>query len=109
MLRDITYYSVLLFVQAVILVVQTKICADFARGAGPFVRPRPRAARRIEAFAYVYASVMALRYAVTMWLRPEDRWLTGTIPIWFHFVLAGFLLVLCRFHLRRPLNERNPS
>ena len=102
-------YPLLLLAQAVILVLQTKVCADFARGAGPFVRPRPLAARRLRIFAYVYVSVMALRYVVTMWLRPEDRWLTGTIPIWFHFVLAGFLLILCRFHLRLPPDERDPS
>jgi hypothetical protein len=35
--------------------------------------------------------------------RSEMRWLGGTIPIFFHFVLAGFLYVYGKFHARRPI------
>jgi hypothetical protein len=44
---------------------------------------------------------MLLRYAVTMAVHPERRWLgTGTIPIVFHWVLAAYLFTLGRFHAR---------
>ena len=36
----------------------------------------------------VYFVSMALRYVLTMALRPERRWVKRTIPIWFHMVLA---------------------
>ena len=40
---------------------------------------------------------MVARYAITMTLYPERRWLgTGTIPIVFHWVLAAYLYVLGR-------------
>lgn len=41
---------------------------------------------------------MLLRYVLTMTFHPEMRWLGGTIPIFFHFVLAGFIFVLGRYH-----------
>ena len=36
----------------------------------------------------VYFVSMALRYVLTMALRPERRWFKRTIPIWFHMILA---------------------
>ncbi len=42
------------------------------------------------------------RYVVVMTLYPE-RWLGGTIPIFFHWVLAAYLFAYGRFHARgRP-------
>jgi hypothetical protein len=39
----------------------------------------------------IYAARMVLRYVLTLTYRPEMRWFGGTLPIPFHFVLAGFL------------------
>lgn len=44
---------------------------------------------------------MVVRYGWTMTARPELRWFTGTIPIWFHMVLAAFLFTLGDYHARR--------
>lgn len=52
-------------------------------------------------FSAVYAGVMVLRYVLTMILHPEMRWLGNTIPITFHFVLAGFVFVLADYHKSR--------
>jgi hypothetical protein len=94
-------YPLLLPTQALILGLLGWICADFARGQGYWVRPRPRLGRWLGRIGYVYAGVMLVRYVVTMALHPERRWLgTGTIPIVFHWVLAAYLLVLARFHTR---------
>ena len=41
---------------------------------------------------------MVLRYAVRMALYPAERWTGGSIPIFFHWILASFLLVLGRYH-----------
>ena len=101
-------YPQLLASQIVILLLQWKICSDFSRGRGYFVRKRARAGAFIQWFAVVYAVAMVVRYMVTMSVHPERRWLGGTIPIWFHFVLAGFLLTYSRYHTGRwwPWSER---
>jgi hypothetical protein len=41
---------------------------------------------------------MTLRYVLTMIYRPEMRWLGDAIPIFFHFVLAGFIYAWGNFH-----------
>jgi hypothetical protein len=94
-------YPLLLASQAVILVVQGRICRDVWRGRGRLGRPRAPWAWRLRTGALLYAGIMAARYGVTMALHPERRWLgTGVIPIAFHFVLAAFLLTLAHFHGR---------
>jgi hypothetical protein len=94
-------YSVLLPIQGLIIGVMLKIVLDFARGSGLFITPKPRAAVFIKWFSYVYFLSMVARYAVTMTLYPELRWFTGTIPIWFHIVLAAFLYTFSHYHIRQ--------
>jgi hypothetical protein len=94
-------YPLLLPVQVVILAQLGWICADFARGEGYWVRPRPGLGRWLQRASYVYAGAMLVRYVVTMAVHPERRWLgTGTIPIVFHWVLAAYVFTLGRFHAR---------
>lgn len=93
-------YPMLLPVQVLILMVMMKIGRDFSRGEGFFVRPRRLLGRPLVWFSVLYAASMVLRYVVTMALHPERRWFGGTIPIIFHWVLAGYLFVLGRYHLR---------
>jgi len=99
-------YPILLPIQIVILIVQAKISFDIWRGSGFFARHRPRAGKLICWFSYVYFAAMVLRYVLTMGLYPETRWFTGTIPIFFHWVLAAYLFVLGRFQVRA---ESEPS
>jgi hypothetical protein len=91
-------YPILLPVQVVMVVFMVKISMDIRRGEGFFARRRPGWAAFLIGFAAFYAAAMALRYVFTMILRPELRWLGGTIPIFFHFVLAGFIFTWGRFH-----------
>lgn len=93
-------YPLLLPTQIVILAFMLWIVRDFACGRGYFVASHPRTARYIKWFSYAYFLSMILRYIITMWLRPELRWSTGTIPIWFHMVLAVFLYTYSHYHLR---------
>ncbi len=94
-------YSVLLPIQILIIGGMLKIILDFFRGSGFFIAPKPRAAVFIKWFSYVYLLSMVARYAVTMTLHPEFRWFTGTIPIWFHIVLAAFLYTFSHYHIRQ--------
>jgi hypothetical protein len=54
--------------------------------------------RVLIGLALAYWAAMALRYAVRMRRRPEERWFGGAIPIVFHCVLAAWLFVLGSFH-----------
>lgn len=92
-------YPALLPVQLAMIAIMLKIVCDFARGYGFFLRLGPRIGTILLWFSYLYALAMVARYVVTMLLKPELRWFTGTIPIWFHFVLAAFIYTLGRYHV----------
>ena len=84
-----------------IIAVYAKVCFDFTRGCGWFVRTRPAFGRGVLYFGYVYFAGMIVRYGLQMILRPETRWLGGTIPIVFHLVLAGFVILFGLWHRAR--------
>jgi len=85
-------YRYLLPAQCVILALMIWINIDVARGQGFFHAPRRNITTTLQWFSYLYAGSMVIRYAVTMSLYPERRWLgEGTIPVMFHLVLALYL------------------
>jgi hypothetical protein len=84
-------YPVLLASQIMILGLQAWVAHDATRRQGLFAAPRPRWATRLRVVATLYAGAMAARYVLTMALHPDRRWMGGTIPIVFHWVLAGWL------------------
>jgi uncharacterized protein len=91
-------YPELLASQIAIVVVYSKICVDFWRGQGYFATPRPELGRNLLKFGSLYLGVMIMRYVIRMGLYPHERWAGGCIPIFFHWVLASFLLVLASYH-----------
>ena len=91
-------YALLLSAQVVILIVQTRISADVWRGAGWFAACRPRGGVILRWISFCYFLAMVARYVLTMYFYPDRRWLTGTIPIFFHWVLAAYLFVLGRYY-----------
>jgi hypothetical protein len=92
-------YPILLPIQVLILLLQTKINWDIWRASGYFAARNPAGGKALCWFCLVYFVAMLLRYVVTMVLYPERRWFSGTIPIFFHFVLAAYLFVLGRYKL----------
>ena len=99
-------YPTLLATQVVLLIGMVKIVSDVWRGKGFFAQTRMRLARFLVSFSAIYAGSMLLRYVITMILRPEMRWFGGTIPIFFHFVLAAFLYTWGKFHARAAIFAR---
>lgn len=91
-------YPILLIIQILMLVLMTKVSGDVWRGKGTFAVVRPHWPNFLIKFSACYAGLMAFRYLLTMILRPEMRWFGQTIPIFFHFVLAGFIFVLGHYH-----------
>ena len=101
-------YPILLPIQLIMASVMVKITGDVWRDRGWFADPRPCWSRFLVMLSTIYAAGMVLRYVFTMIYRPDMRWLGGTLPIFFHFVLAGFLYVYGKFHARRPMRASVP-
>jgi hypothetical protein len=80
-------YRILLPVQLVLLGIMGAICLAVLNGW------EVRGARLLLPAAFLYWGAMAVRYALRM-RRPGERWFGGAIPIVFHCVLAGFVVVL---------------
>jgi hypothetical protein len=99
-------YPLLLPAQIILAALMLKIVRDFARADGYFVNLQPRTGRILIGLGLLYALAMVVRYGLTMTIYPELRWFTGTIPIWFHFVLAAFVLTLGHYQLRRDRAAR---
>ena len=96
-------YPVLLVTQAIVLTLMIWISADFSRGAGFWVQPRPRLGLAARVWSYLYFAAMIARYVVRMTRRPDQRWLGGTIPIIFHSVVAAFQWTFGTYHAAPPL------
>ena len=94
-------YRYLLPSQIIIVALMVKICVDFTRGHGIFVKPRRFFAVHWFYFGCTYLVVMVARYPVHMYLNPEARWFGGTIPIFFHWVLAAFVVIVGLHHRRQ--------
>jgi hypothetical protein len=101
-------YPVLLPFQLLIILIMVKIIRDFTMREGFFVVPRVRAGSILQWFSYIYCFSMVVRYVVTMWLHPNRRWFQGTIPIWFHMVLAAFLSTLSHYYLYHQTSKKLP-
>jgi hypothetical protein len=102
-------YPLLLPAQLLIIAIYTKVCRDFTRGDGYFVQAKPLFGRVVLWFGYVYLATMVLRYIIRMSLYPEARWFSGTIPIFFHWVLAAFIIAFGEYHRRRLINSPRMS
>lgn len=102
-------YPELLTAQILIILLYGKVCLDFARGSGYFVTPRRRLGTGLLVFGLLYLGVMILRYIMRMGLYPHERWTGGCIPIFFHWVLSSFILVLGSYHRRTTPRPARPS
>ncbi len=94
-------YPLLVASQIAILIAMAVIINNFIRGHGFFVTLGARTSQSLRMLATVYFVSMIVRYIAMMALYPELLWFTGTIPIWFHFVLAGFLYTLGHYQIGR--------
>ena len=85
-------YPPLLFFQLTILGLQTWVNVNFTQESGFFIRRGRRFGKALLVFGVIYLLVMMTRYAVRMGLYPLERWTGGSIPIFFHWVLASYCI-----------------
>jgi hypothetical protein len=93
-------YPQLLGSQLAIILVYGTVCVQFMRQRGLSVTPRRWLGTVLLSVGSVYFAVMVIRYIIRMALYPPERWTGGAIPIFFHWVLAAFMLVLGAYHRR---------
>lgn len=97
-------YRFLLAAQLAIIFLLAKICLDYTRRSGVFFTPQRFLATSWFYFGVAYLVAMVARYPLHMYRHPEARWFHGTIPIFFHWVLASFVIVVGWDHRRRRVD-----
>jgi hypothetical protein len=83
-------YELLLGSQIVLIALMTRISLDFTRRRGFFVRPRRFFAGPWLWFGWIYLGAMLVRFAIQ----------GPTIPVFFHWVLASFVIAVGLAHRR---------
>jgi uncharacterized protein len=102
-------YPELLTAQILIIALYGKVCLDFFREHGFFTTPRRPLGTGLLIFGSLYFGVMVIRYTIRMSLYPHERWTGGCIPIFFHWVLSSFILVLGSYHWRTTQRPARPG
>ena len=100
-------YPWLLLSQVLIIILYGKVCIDFTRNHGFFVIPRRNLGRGLLIFGTLYLAVMIIRYIIRMSFYPDQRWAGGCIPIFFHWILATFLLIVGKYHWNLTRHEKH--
>ena len=85
-------YPILLVFQIAIILLMAQVATDLTKGTGRFSQSSPVTAKNLRIFGSIYLLSMILRYIIHMYIYPEERWTGGCIPIFFHWVLATFVL-----------------
>ncbi|MGI8924477.1 MAG: FAD-binding protein [Fimbriimonadales bacterium] len=100
-------YPTLFAAQVLIIALLATVCVQFSRGDGWFVRPRRGFGMGLLWFGSLYLAVMIGRYIIHMAIHPEERWFGGSIPIFFHWLLAAYVLMVAKYHLMLS-SQREP-
>ena len=69
-----------------------QVATDLTKGTGRFSRSSFVTSKNLRIGGSIYLVSMILRYIIRMYIYPEERWTGGCIPIFFHWVLATFVL-----------------
>ena len=85
-------YPILLVFQIAIILLMAQVATDLTKGTERFSQSSPVTAKNLRIFGSIYLLSMILRYIIRMYIYPEERWTGGCIPIFFHCVLATFVL-----------------
>ncbi|MDO9469083.1 MAG: hypothetical protein Q7J36_17420 [Thiobacillus sp.] len=90
-------YPVLLLSQLLILAAMVIENLQLARGA---LVQRPRLGRWLALLGSLYFAGMVLRLVLGQTLYAGSSWFDRPLPTLFHLVLAAWLLLLARYHIR---------
>lgn len=99
-------YWLLLSVQLLILVVMVRVAARVQAGR---LAPSRRAGRWLGWAGAAYMAFAVGRIVVGLGVPDAAAWFKTWIPAFFHVVLAGFVLTVARYHLRRSAPATGPE
>ncbi|HEY9679655.1 MAG TPA: hypothetical protein V6C76_16750 [Drouetiella sp.] len=91
-------YPVLLVFQVAIVVLFSRVCANFKNRRGFFFTPNKYLGAPLLMFAKMYFGANLVRLLIWETCIRHHQWYSGLIPITFHFVLAAFLAVVAKHH-----------
>jgi hypothetical protein len=100
-------YPWLLPSQFLIILLYGKVCLDFTRQRGFFFTPCPSLGKPLLIFGWIYFGAMVIRYVVRMSFYPDERWFGGAIPIFFHWILATFILLVGYYHWAQTRSKKD--
>ena len=87
-------YQYLLASQILILFSLFKVCRDFWYRSGYFYKPNNFLTYWLLPIGITYLLAMVLRYILRMSLYSPERWTGGSIPVFFHWVLAAIVITI---------------
>lgn len=93
-------YPVLFCCQILIICLFAKVCRDFHSRDGFFYQAKSALAEPLMIFGKSYFVLNAARLLIWTTAFKHHIWFTGTIPIFFHFILASFLIIVASHHRR---------
>lgn len=91
-------YPILLASQLLIIGLFAKVCHDFYVQSGFFYQAKGVLAEPLMTFGKAYVVLNAARAVIWTTAFKHHIWFTGTIPIFFHFILASFLIIVATHH-----------
>ncbi len=94
-------YPVLVACQFLIIALFAKVCRDFYHQNGFFYEAKTVLAEPLMNFGKAYFVINAARLLIWTTVFKHSVELTGTIPIFFHFVLASFLIIVAAHHRKK--------
>ncbi len=97
-------YPALLTCQILIIGLFAKVCRDFYTQGGFFYQAKRVLAEPLMLFGKSYFVLNAARFLIWTTAFKHHIWFTGTIPIFFHFILASFLITVAVHH-RKDLSR----
>jgi len=99
-------YGLLLIFQLIIILIYARIAFRVSKGT---IIARKERGRRLVALGSIYLGVMLTRYMLRMAMFPSERWFGGTIPIFFHIILALFIITIGIYHKKKALVDTQLS
>jgi hypothetical protein len=90
-------YPILFLIQSAILIFLFKVALTFSRGK---VIPSRTSGRIWLVLGGVYLIIMAARFTLGLTIYSDHFWFSNHVPTLFHIVLASFLLIVAKYHLR---------
>lgn len=88
-------YGLLVASQFVIIWIYARTALAFQRAQ---IQARSGPGRFLLIFGSLYVLAMGVRYVLRMSWYPQERWAGGCLPIFFHLILASFLLIWGTYH-----------